>query len=1350
MKTPNSTALGLAMGRVFGAVLLFTGATFAQVPQVSIVTSFTGVVLPPQVTVVPVQYKVNGGTIRSMDVPLSCTTTQCTGSVVVVDSLYGTGSQAFTVARSTNPSTAFPLNLLQDRQQLSTDRTHTLQVINGQVWAFGWNQEGELGLGYMDSAFHPMLRRIPNLTKIVSVAAGREFSVALDSAGDVWTWGSDFLGALGNGSCDPDEAEYYNYLTPRVYNTFFSNPFPQRVLVGQKVVSIAAGPNHVVVADSAGRVWGWGYSINGILGWSAPSDAVPTPTLAPGLTGIWRVSAGGDRYTWEAYPSFSLALGWNGSLWGMGIASNGQMGPVIMANSGAVQVVLDLSTFPALTGPVSLRSGEAATLLEYVRIADGKRMVLAMGYNQYNSLTNPMTNATVPGIQGSGSIDGHSVGGNISTQILSESTNPQGAFGQVWWRGQTIANATLDWVAVQRIDGRVLEAKEVQAGHDHGVAADTSGTAYCWGEAYPCTGQGSGWVGYATVVSRDSSPAPLPATITITSNLTGLVLPPQVTALPILYTVDGGAQQEAEVPLNCSSTVCQGSIVYSDGRGVVSKSFTVARSTNSSAAFPLNFLQDREPLSTDQTHTLVVRNGKVWAFGWNREGALGLGYTDTLFHSELENIPNLTGIVSVAAGREFSVALDSAGDVWTWGSNFQGTLGNGTDDPSEIVPNPNYNTPKSYNSFYSNPIPQRVLIGQKVVSIAAGPTHVMVADSSGKVWGWGYDGDAQLGWSTSSGKVLVPTVAPGISGIRIVTGGGDRTTWEVPNSFSLALGWNGSVWGMGIVPGQLTGPILVATSGAQQIPLNVSEFPALTGPLSIRTGAAASLFEYLQSTDGERVVLALGQNQGNNMTNLMMVNSSPVFQATGPLSGVSMGYKVSTQVAMGVPLGSSGLVSWEGWTAANRMTEWTPVLKTDGTQLSALEAQAGNIHGVSLDSSSVYCWGETQTCAGIQSTTYQAATLIPVDTSSLLAINIPGVPDTLYVPDFQSGLVFQGNVGSDSFSVPTTMVCDSFSCKAFISVRLPNGHIVGREINVKKVGFTDQQIALPTRVFSGGSKIQGSISNKLKGTLSFQLVRFGGTKPTVCGIVGSIAKTVDSLSFSLDYSSQPACGLNGDYALRPIITGTGWTDTAKSDFFSKAADPMILDVERTPDKNLNRYLYNLTDSIPIILTASRFRTAGGQYMEDTIQSGVLALSPGDSLKAGIVRTDSLEYTQTANDNLMEWNGWIANEAYRLNSSQGVTNYSLAISCPMDLDRVLDVGWNQAGIDSARVGLYSSSGGLIKDYLIAGGTGPQDVKFILPGTKSAGYITKMNYCVTGICTQILDAVQSGSNCEGAGL
>ena len=41
---------------------------------------------------------------------------------------------------------------------------------------------------------------VPGLTGVVAIGAGRNHSVAVDAAGRVWTWGSNDLGQLGDGT----------------------------------------------------------------------------------------------------------------------------------------------------------------------------------------------------------------------------------------------------------------------------------------------------------------------------------------------------------------------------------------------------------------------------------------------------------------------------------------------------------------------------------------------------------------------------------------------------------------------------------------------------------------------------------------------------------------------------------------------------------------------------------------------------------------------------------------------------------------------------------------------------------------------------------------------------------------------------------------------------------------------------------------------------------------------------------------------------------------------------------------------------------------------------------------------
>jgi alpha-tubulin suppressor-like RCC1 family protein len=83
-------------------------------------------------------------------------------------------------------------------------------------------------------------------------------------------------------------------------------------------------------------------------------------------------------------------------------------------------------------------------------------------------------------------------------------------------------------------------------------------------------------------------------------------------------------------------------------------------------------------------HSLAVDSfGNVWAFGDNADGQLGNNTTVTsdtsvqvLASSTAGNY--LTGISSVSAGNSFSLATGTNGALWAWGSNASGETGLGT------------------------------------------------------------------------------------------------------------------------------------------------------------------------------------------------------------------------------------------------------------------------------------------------------------------------------------------------------------------------------------------------------------------------------------------------------------------------------------------------------------------------------------------------------------------------------------------------------------------------------------------------------------------------------------------------
>ena len=84
---------------------------------------------------------------------------------------------------------------------------------------------------------------------------------------------------------------------------------------------------------------------------------------------------------------------------------------------------------------------------------------------------------------------------------------------------------------------------------------------------------------------------------------------------------------------------------------------------------PVPGLSDVVAISGGGQHSLALkRNGTVWSFGQNTYGALGDGTsTDRNAPVQVSQATGLPSVVAIAAGVEYSVALGADGSVWVWG-----------------------------------------------------------------------------------------------------------------------------------------------------------------------------------------------------------------------------------------------------------------------------------------------------------------------------------------------------------------------------------------------------------------------------------------------------------------------------------------------------------------------------------------------------------------------------------------------------------------------------------------------------------------------------------------------------------
>jgi len=199
-------------------------------------------------------------------------------------------------------------------------------------------------------------------------------------------------------------------------------------------------------------------------------------------------------------------------------------------------------------------------------------------------------------------------------------------------------------------------------------------------------------------------------------------------------------------------------------------------------------------------NVLIFKNGKVYVWGYNYHGELGLGDTtnrDTPSeNTQLEQIIQENGgvnnILTLETGGYHNVLIFKNGKVYVWGRNYEGQLGLG-DTTSR-------NTPTE-NSQLEQIIQQNGGV-DNILTLKTGEYYNILIFKNGKVyvWGYNYHGELGLGYRSSSSPygILTPTENTQLEQLIQDNGGVNNTlTLETGGYHNILIFKNGKVyvWG---------------------------------------------------------------------------------------------------------------------------------------------------------------------------------------------------------------------------------------------------------------------------------------------------------------------------------------------------------------------------------------------------------------------------------------------------------------------------------------------------------------------------------------------------------------------------
>lgn len=517
------------------------------------------------------------------------------------------------------------------------------------VYCSGQNRNGQVGDGTTTDRTAPT--HASSLTgNFLQVETGQYTTCALRDDNTVWCTGSGTYGQLGDGS-----SSSVNTTWVQVTKNSDSSPLTN-------ITQIAVGYLVVCAVDTSKDAWCWGYNATGSLGDGTNTQRhravqVLKDNGAGGtepLTNVEKIT-GGD--------TFNCALRSDKTAWCWGANSFGYLGDnTTTSRNYAVQVLMDNGA-GGTTNFVNVKDIASAQYFTCAVTEDGKAW--CWGLNQFGRLgtggfTSPRYATEVVKSDDSSFSNAVSVDvGNTHACLIDADKKGwcwgANELGQLGIGNHSAyvnkanavkdpANSAADWTNIDKL---------VTGGFT--TCAVSNDLLYCWGAS------GLGLIENSNVLKDSRIP----------------VQSSQLTSISSLAKSNTNEFSNFSCAIKSDATgVCWGSNAYKqlgDNTGLSSASPVTIKDPTGSAN--LTGITD---LSTATDHACAIAGGQGYCWGGSISGIRGDGSSVNAVHTvkvEKDAGGDLDNLVKIAAGPSHNCAIDNTGQVWCWGSNTFGQIG---------------------------------------------------------------------------------------------------------------------------------------------------------------------------------------------------------------------------------------------------------------------------------------------------------------------------------------------------------------------------------------------------------------------------------------------------------------------------------------------------------------------------------------------------------------------------------------------------------------------------------------------------------------------------------------------------